>query len=412
MEFENISSEKIKITVEYYNNQHRDLLNNTSRYDQYFIDNMKKIINEGIEITGAEYLINSLMFKRNTNPDKYTQRNDLMRAISSATQYFIDDLEITSNSIRVPENSNPETAIVMKRVGESIGLSVVSRIIGVNEADWTVIPELNIKAFDFRYAVTSKGIVQVETKGSNSTDISSKNNNIYAHAKSINEKKNEMSTNSEHTYVGDYNYGTIAFCPKGGTANLKCYLLDPPSGSSKENSQEAILARKLGFYYRFMSFISPDSKLINLLSERVIDLADGKLSVNSAKELPYNSSRNKNNFDESFFLYKKTIKIGGLNISGDWFHLKGNYIAFVGIKNSIVNDIVLQKIKALSSFKSEVLSHNKEITFNITTGYQKRQLKRLQEESGGFFDSKVLKAKGNITLLESGVAIGILKVMD
>ena len=135
MELEKFSSKKIKITVDYYDDAHRNLLNSTSRYDQYFIDNMKKIISEGVEVTGAEYLINSLVFKQHTNPEKYTQRNDLMSAISSATQYFIDDLEISNNSLRIPANSNPEAAIVMKRVGESIGLSVVSRIIGVNEAD-------------------------------------------------------------------------------------------------------------------------------------------------------------------------------------------------------------------------------------------------------------------------------------
>ncbi|HBR1781833.1 TPA: hypothetical protein L9M28_000965 [Klebsiella quasipneumoniae subsp. quasipneumoniae] len=412
MELEKFSSEKIKITVDYYDDDHRNLLNSTSRYDQYFIDNMKKIISEGIEITGAEYLINSLVFKQHTNPEKYTQRNDLMSAISSATQYFIDDLEISNNSLRVPANSNPEAAIVMKRVGESIGLSVVSRIIGVNEADWSVIPELGVKAFDFRYAATTKGIVQVETKGTNSIDISKKNNNIYSHASSINDKKNEMSTNSKHPYPGDYNYGTIAFCPKGGNENLKCYLLDPPSGSSSERLAEAILVKKLGFYYRFMNFISPDSKLINLLHERTLAFADGKLNLNTAKKLDYSGISKSGDFDESFFLNKKTIKLNGLRVSGDWFHLKKNYIVFIGIKNSIINDIVLQSNEKLSRLKYETFSHNKELIFNIQTGYQKQQLKRLQEDNGNIYNSKVLKTKGNITLLASGVAIGILKVMD
>lgn len=412
MELEKFSSEKIKITVDYYDDDHRNLLNSTSRYDQYFIDNMKKIISEGIEITGAEYLINSLVFKQHTNPEKYTQRNDLMSAISSATQYFIDDLEISNNSLRVPANSNPEAAIVMKRVGESIGLSVVSRIIGVNEADWSVIPELGVKAFDFRYAATTKGIVQVETKGTNSIDISKKNNNIYSHASSINDKKNEMSTNSKHPYPGDYNYGTIAFCPKGGNENLKCYLLDPPSGSSSERLAEAILVKKLGFYYRFMNFISPDSKLINLLHERTLAFADGKLNLNTAKKLDYSGISKSGDFDESFFLNKKTIKLNGLRVSGDWFHLKKNYIVFIGIKNSIINDIVLQSNEKLSRLKYETFSHNKELIFNIQTGYQKQQLKRLQEDNGNIYNSKILKTKGNITLLASGVAIGILKVMD
>lgn len=412
MELEKFSSKKIKITVDYYDDAHRNLLNSTSRYDQYFIDNMKKIISEGVEVTGAEYLINSLVFKQHTNPEKYTQRNDLMSAISSATQYFIDDLEISNNSLRVPANSNPEAAIVMKRVGESIGLSVVSRIIGVNEADWTVIPELGVKAFDFRYAATTKGIVQVETKGTHSIDISKKNNNIYSHASSINDKKNEMSTNSKHPYPGDYNYGTIAFCPKGGNKNLKCYLLDPPSGSSRERLAEAILAKKLGFYYRFMNFIAPDSKLINLLHERTLAFADGKLNLNTAKKLDYYGTSKSGDFDESFFLNKKTIKLNGLRVSGDWFHLKKNYIVFIGIKNSIINDIVLQSNEKLSQLKYETFSHNKEIIFNIQTGYQKQQLKRLQEENGNIYNSKVLKTKGNITLLASGVAIGILKVMD
>jgi hypothetical protein len=412
VEIEKINSAKIKISVEYYNNVHRELLNDINRYDRNHIENMNKIITEGIEITGAEFLINSLFFKKNTNQDKYTQRNDLIRAISSATQYFIDDLEISSNSLRVPTDSNPEAAIVMKRVGESIGLSVVSRIIGVNEADWIVIPELGIKAFDFRYAVTAKGIVQVEAKGSCSTDISSKNNNIYSHASSISDKKEEMSTNSEHPYLGDYNYGTIAFCPKGGTENLKCYLLDPPSGSSKTSLEEAMLSKKLGFYYKIMSFISPESKLITLLGERIIDFTEGELKIDMAKKLPYYRKNSSDNFDDLFFLNKKHIKIDGTKISGDWFHLKENYIAFIGMENSIINDIVSQKIENLLTHKSSSLSRNKEITFKILTGYQRLQLKKLQNENENINVLKVLKAKGDITLLESGIAIGILKVMN
>ncbi|HCD5047555.1 TPA: hypothetical protein NBS84_005097, partial [Klebsiella pneumoniae] len=91
--------------------------------------------------------------------------------MKNSLHLFEDDLEISHGSLRVQADSKPEAAIIMKRVGEAIGLSVVSRIIGVTEADWSVIPELDVKAFDFGYAVTDKGVVQVETKGSCALDI-------------------------------------------------------------------------------------------------------------------------------------------------------------------------------------------------------------------------------------------------
>lgn len=412
MDIKKIASSKINISVEYYNDRHKQLLNDSSRYDKHFIDNMNKIVSDGIEITGAEFLINSLFFKKSTTAKKYTKRDDLINAIDCATQYFIDDLEITNDSLRVQEDSTPESAIVMKRVGESIGISVISRIIGVNEADWAVIPELDIKAFDFRYAVTTKGVVQIEAKGSSSGDVSSKSDSIYTHASNIGKKKKVMSSNSNHPYPGDFNYATIAYCPEGREQKLKCYLLDPPSGSSNINLQEEKLSKRLSFYYNVMNFLSPESKLLDLLRDRIIDLSKNRVSVNTADELPYYIKSNENgSFDKSFFLHKRTINLGGNKISGDWFFLKKNYILFIGMKNSIINDIVSQNVDSLLNLKYEVLSNNKEITFNIVTKYQKQQLKKLKIENEYIGESTKFNSKGNITLLGSGIAIGVLKLI-
>lgn len=413
MDIEKLTSARINISVEYYDDKHKHLLNDTSRYDKLFIDNMNKIVSEGIEITGAEYLINSLFSKKNTKSKKYTQRDDLINAIECATQYFIDDLEISNNSLRVQEDSTPESAIVMKRVGESIGISVISRIIGVNEADWAVIPELDIKAFDFRYAITAKGVVQIETKGSSSNDISSKSSSIYNHASDIGKKKKAMSSNRNHPYLGDFNYGTIAYCPEGRDQKLKCYLLDPPSGSSNINLEEEKLSKRLGFYYKVMNFLSPESKLLGLLRDRIIDLHENRVSVNTANELPYYARHSENgNFDRSFFLHKTTITLGESEISGDWFFFKKNYVLFIGMKNSIINDIVLQKVDPLLEYSSKPSSNNKQITFNIVTKYQKKQFKKLQIENESLVNSKSFKSNGNITLLPSGIAIGILKLIN
>ncbi|KAF6661639.1 hypothetical protein HFD92_18320 [Pantoea sp. EKM101V] len=67
MDIEKITSSKINISVEYYDDKHKLLLNDTSRYDKVFIDNMNKIVSKGIVITGAEFLINSLFFKKALN---------------------------------------------------------------------------------------------------------------------------------------------------------------------------------------------------------------------------------------------------------------------------------------------------------------------------------------------------------
>lgn len=412
MDIEKITSSKINISVEYYDDKQKLLLNDTSRYDKVFIDNMNEIVSKGIVITGAEFLINSLFFKKSTKPKKYTKRDDLINAIDCSVQYFIDDLEITNNSLRVQENSRPESAILMKRVGESIGISVISRIIGANEADWSVIPELNIKAFDFKYAITAKGVVQIEAKGSSSDDVSSKNDNIYKHASNIGEKKKVMYSDSNHPYVGDFNYGTIAHCPQGREQKLKCYLLDPPSGSSNINLQEEKLSKRLGFYYKVMNFLSPESKLLDLLRDRIIDFSKNRVNITTADKLPYYIKNNEDgNFDKSFFLHKRTIELGGNKISGDWFFLKKNYILFIGMKNSIINEIVSQDVDSLLSLKYGILSKDKEVTFNIVTKYQKQQFKKLKIENEHIGESTFFKSKGNITLLESGIAIGILKLI-
>lgn len=414
MNIENITSAIIKISVEYYNDTHEELLNDSNRYADDFIERMKEVVSNGVEITGAEYLVNSLFYKKLTNPNKYNHRSELVDSMQNGMHYFVDDLELSSDSIRVPSDSNPEAAIVMKRVGESIGLSVISRIIGTIEADWTVIPELGIKAFDFGYAVTTKGLVQVETKGSSSNDINFKNSNIFKHAKNIADKKVVMRGDINHPFRGDYNYGTITFCPVGGENNVKCFLLDPPPGASDIRFAEVKISKRLGFYHRVMSFISPDSRLLNLLFNRMVDFAEERVTIKKSTELRYSRGNNEH-FYESFFLFKTNTDVRGIGISGDWFYFKKNFVVFIGMQETIIDDIVLQNNDTLLKKQLEVYSEKKEIQLNVLTGYQRQEYRKLAIDNGKFEtikSVKKIKAKGKITILASGIAIGILKVID
>ncbi|MDX6134277.1 hypothetical protein R9X52_18420 [Klebsiella pneumoniae] len=410
MQLEIMAGEKLNITVECYNNMHRELLNDSNRYNQVFIDRMNEVIKNGVEITGAEFLVNSLFHKKETKPSKYTDRDALLLNMKNSLHLFEDDLEISHGSLRVQADSKPEAAIIMKRVGEAIGLSVVSRIIGVTEADWSVIPELDVKAFDFGYAVTDKGVVQVETKGSCALDITGNNQNIYNHAANIKKKKEVMSNDKNHPYPGDYNYGTIAFSQIGGKDNVKCYLLDPPSGKSEINIPESRLAKKLGFYYEVLNFISPKSTLIPLLWDRVIDLGNERVKIDTVEPLPYFNT--KSHHYEIFFLNKTSFSLEEYKVSGDWFHYKDNYVVFIGVDISLLENIIDQKIDELFTNRYNVISQKITVSLNVITKYQRQQFEKLKKTSMEYSDKTFsLKARGYVTVLSSGILVGVLKVI-
>lgn len=416
MKLENLTAMSLKIKVECYNDEHKKLLNDPTRYDPAFISNMNKIIENGIEITGAEFLVNSLYHKKETKPSKYYNRQVLVENIKNSLHLFEDDLELSHGSLRVQEDTKPEAAIVMKRVGESIGLSVISRVIGATEADWSVIPELNVKAFDFGYAVTNIGLVHVETKGSSSNNNEFKSNNIYQQANKILKKKEGISIDHQSRCIGDYNFGTITVSEIGGCNIIKCYLLDPPSDNFEMNLEQAMLTKKLGFYFRIMNFIAPESKLMPLLKNRIINLGKGNVKTKNLEPLPYLASKTiENDNYDSFFFNKSSTILGDSKAWGDWLHYKKNHVVFIGMESSLLKYIVLQDTNKLLNIKSEVSSHEIEVDLSVSTRHQREQLKKLEDDFRNIKISKnsnTFKAKGCVTLLASGIIVGVLRVLN
>ncbi|HCD5046809.1 TPA: hypothetical protein NBS84_004301, partial [Klebsiella pneumoniae] len=173
---------------------------------------------------------------------------------------------------------------------------------------------------------------------------------------------------------------------------------------------ESRLAKKLGFYYEVLNFISPKSTLIPLLWDRVIDLGNERVKINTVEPLPYFNT--KSHHYESFFLNKTSFSLEEYKASGDWFHYKDDYVVFIGVDISLLENIIDQKIDELFTNRYNVISQKITVSLNVITKYQRQQFEKLKKASMEYSDkTSSLKARGYVTVLSSGILVGVLKVI-
>lgn len=98
---------------------------------------------------------------------------------------FGDSSILTQINIHKCNRRTPKKANFPIYIGESIGLSIVSRFHDLIEADWIPIPEGKFRTFDYQITSTGDKIIQVEAKGTSVEDNRQK-------SKNVREQKNRM----------------------------------------------------------------------------------------------------------------------------------------------------------------------------------------------------------------------------
>ena len=213
-----------------------------------------------ISIPTPDLLAYYLFYKLGQSNGYGSYQEIVDRKLGKATAELDGQILATPDTIVVnPGLADGLPSPTSERLGEAIGLGVISALHKCNGADWTRIPIVNKhKTLDFQLTASdSKSILAIETKGSHNDDPSTKGNSIYDHALKIRGKKADPKSKPANCSVA---YGTIGVVG-GVNSTPKCWILDPPIDSDIDPRRYRLLCR-----FRWMLdtvyAVSPRSQLV------------------------------------------------------------------------------------------------------------------------------------------------------
>ena len=358
-----ITQGAIKIDVSFYDNAQQEILLNYPTAAA-----IAEIVDQDIEIPTAEFLSYFLFHRKRLGTPEYRDYNAIGRKLNIAMTSLDGCIEFNGHSFNTAPGVHRQLNEISEHVGEAVGLSVVSRLHGLTEADWEPIPEQRGRGasptFDFQLASDGNQFVQLENKGSSVADNRHLSPAIYTHKKNIDDKKRALHTRAEQNqdpYPASIRYGTITAIDPRREGNVKCWLTDPPPDAIEDTPQRRRLLLRMGFLRDWISFISPRSQLASALSTRLADLE----SLRDPFELDGVPLRRGNNepFDyepyeiynygtHSVFMMNKSRIIDG-PAGGIVIQLSDSFLFFAGIREDLLTLAAEQNFEKSWHLKQE-----------------------------------------------------------
>ena len=269
-----LPQEHVEVAVDYYDEEHKRLL---SRYPT--ADSIRAIVRNGIKIPTAEFLTYYLFHRKRPGLPGFRGYEEVSWHIDRALSDLSEFVCFNRGSISIPEGVGEQVPHITEYIGESIGLSVVNRIHGLTEADWSKINPLRGVAdsprFDYQVASDGINVIQVENKGSSVAINTEKSPPIYAQKARIAAKKEaiqKVERESRYPFPASVRYGTIAAVDARRGSVVKCWLLDPPSNESGLNARKLRLMNRMRFLWDWIGFLAPRSQLASALASRIAAL--------------------------------------------------------------------------------------------------------------------------------------------
>jgi hypothetical protein len=268
-----VSQDTIRVDVAFYDEVEKERL---LRYPTGSV--MKELVKRPIDVPTSEFLSYFLFHRRRPGMLGYQSPAAIGKKLDVALSILDAGIEFNGHSICTAEGVLQQLTEISEHTGEAIGLSVVSRIHGLTEADWTPIEERRGRGasptFDFQLASNGQHFVQVENKGSSVIDNRILADAIRAQKRRISEKKSklrELGEKGSDPYPARLRYGTITAVDRRKDGNARCLLTDPPPGEIDDNPRRFRLLRRMRFLRDWISFVSVRSQLASALSTRVAD---------------------------------------------------------------------------------------------------------------------------------------------
>ena len=122
--------QQIKIDVAYYSGEDQEKL--ATYPDARAID---EAVRAGVSIPTAEFLTYYLLHRQKLGTSRYDSFRTISSQIGTALAQLEGAIRFTGSSIATEHNVQSQLPEVSEHVGEAAGLSVISRIHGLTDAD-------------------------------------------------------------------------------------------------------------------------------------------------------------------------------------------------------------------------------------------------------------------------------------
>jgi hypothetical protein len=269
-----LPQERISIDVSFYNaDEKAKLMKFPTSAD------MQRIVDDGLDIPTAEFLSYYLFHRKRLGSGDYKSYEEIGRRINQSLSSLDCCVDFTGRSICTHKGVSHQLNEISEHVGEAVGLSVISSIHGLSEADWTPIQEQRgpkaTPTLDFEYASDGHRFVQVELKGSSVENNQVLSEAIYTQKGKITEKKIAIRDQPVQRISGLHEairYGTITALDPRPDGTAKCWLVDPDVTQIPDSPRRHKLISKLRYVRDWVAIISPRSQFAAALTTRLADM--------------------------------------------------------------------------------------------------------------------------------------------
>lgn len=408
----------IKVDVSFYNEHEEQKLRAYPSANE-----IHQIVSNPVEVPSAEFLTYFLFNRKRSNPTIYRNYREIQRYLGDSLSEMRGFVDFNTHSIRLSPTLDQPRRTISEYVGESIGLSIISRIHGLIEADWIPIPEGNRRTFDYEIASTGDQIIQVEAKGTSVDDNRIQSENVRSQKSRLDAKKadlNKLVANGQDRHPASLRYGTISALDSRNEGMVKCWLTDPDPDPIKETPERTRLISRLKFLRDWISFISPRSQFSTALNTRlgcIENIKDSNeldnIPIRRINGEPYSFAPMFALGQEfSFFMNKSRIVHG--SAGGVTLRLSPHELFFLGLREDAVMLAAKQNFKTITNMKFPVTSDDKEVecVFSIN---RYKELGPIIPESIPLEKSKQyikFKLKGQLHFNASGLVFGILPISE
>lgn len=411
----NIPQSTIRVKVDYYSQAEKAKLLGYPTSTE-----IEALVADGIEIPTGEFLTYYLFHRKRPGKAGWQDYDQISIKIGRALAYLGEWVDFNGVSISCPADVNHPGRDIVEHVGESIGMSVVGRLHGLTVIDWDSIQEQQgIQTFDYQMASDGKRVVQVESKGSSTTDNSIITPTVRSHRHNIAHKKLTINQSQGYPYPADLRYGTIAVLGQNPKVPVRCLLVDPEPEGSEERARKLRVVQRMRFLRDWIAFLSPRSQLASALSTRLASLEeledpfqlDGiALRKGNGGLFDYGAEGFSVRGHSPFFANKSRVTDGPAG--GVTLQLPDGNLFFLGIREDVLELAASQQLGALLEFKTPRTSTFKQVDCLFSEGRMRslpapQLVRERAQRQRGYYSIRV---RGMIHYADSGILFGVLPI--
>ncbi|OEZ98412.1 hypothetical protein [Duganella phyllosphaerae] len=379
------------VKLDYYDNSQKKLLLNSQPYVDAGTSSKVAAYQAVQRIRMADFYSYFLIHRQDL-PDFQTYSDRLQRKVA-AIEWLRGAVSTTSGNVRLVKAGYSDRRL-SETIGEAIGLSVVSRLHDLTDADWTKLDELSgedkADSFDFEVASDGVRIIQVEAKGSFVVDSNKKPSKVSNLKKNIVDKKISISAIVNYPYPASVRYGTIAAVDAVNGA--KCWILDPDAVNLDISPQTLRIAKRLGFIAKLISLIAPNATLPKVIYSRIGEILERGSSSFDGKILEQKNGYHfsTSNYVERYLSNKK-IYLKDIDVIGKVYSSSEGIYSFIGMRGDLARRAISQNFDDILSMNfsnyENSMSHEFQFEEKISgsvAGATKKINLNFSVSSGGF----------------------------